>query len=195
MAKKDKAGDDVEIDTLEVAAVLERLSRLLRQAGHAEGLMPVQWEALRYLARANRLSNSPGAMARYLGATKGTISQTILTLEKKGLLKKESRLSDVRSVILKLTEAGEAALLKDPLAPLNHDIAELGGKTRRRMARGLSDLLKQEALRQDQPLFGKCADCRYYREGTLDTPHNCMLDQVDLTETEAKKTCAEFTDR
>ena len=44
---------------------LERLARLMRQRGHGHGLNPAQWEALRYLQRANRLSNTPGALARY----------------------------------------------------------------------------------------------------------------------------------
>ena len=78
-------GTDV-IDLAQLREQLERLSRLIRQQGFHEGLNPAQWEALRYVSRANRFSNSPGALAQYLGSTKGTVSQTILSLEKKVFL-------------------------------------------------------------------------------------------------------------
>ena len=65
--------------------LLERVSRLARAASFEHGLHPAQWEALRYLASANIFSNSPKALARYLGATKGTVSQTLAALVAKGL--------------------------------------------------------------------------------------------------------------
>ena len=68
MAKKDNKDDDDGPLPAETLARLERLARLIRQASHGEGLIPVQWETLRYLARANRLSNSPaGPLAAWRG--------------------------------------------------------------------------------------------------------------------------------
>lgn len=198
MAKKDKESKSEEEDEVvpgEILAELERLSRLIRQAAHAEGLIPVQWEALRYLARANRLSNAPGALARYLGATKGTVSQTLLRLQKKGLLVKDARSGDGRSVALALTPEAHALLARDPLLALGKDIEELGGKTQRRMARGLGALLEQEAIRQKQPRFGSCADCRFCREGSAGSAPRCMKDNAELTAEEAQRLCIEHTVR
>ena len=59
-----------------VAALIERLGRLTTTEAHAEGLLPVQWEVLRYLDRANRYSRTAVALTAYLGITKGTVSQT-----------------------------------------------------------------------------------------------------------------------
>ena len=70
-----------------VAALMDRLSRAMQRAQYAGGLNPAQWEALRYIARANRYSRSPSAVAEYLGATKGTVSQTLKALEHKGCTK------------------------------------------------------------------------------------------------------------
>ena len=72
MSKKSDRADDVAAG--QTLARLERLARLMRSASQTQGLNAAQWEALRYLSRANSFSNSPGALTRYLGATKGTIS-------------------------------------------------------------------------------------------------------------------------
>ncbi len=152
MAKDARDSDEDESPpALEIATRLERLGRLLRQAGHAGGLVPAQWEVLRYLARANRLSRSPGAVARYLGTTKGTVSQSLLTLQKKGLVTRRTSAVDERQVLLDLTEAGRAKLAADPLQALAADLDALGGKTRRRFARGLSDLLSAEITARRPP--------------------------------------------
>ena len=42
-------------------------------------------QALIYLSKANRYSNTPQALADYLGLTKGTVSQTLLLLDRRGL--------------------------------------------------------------------------------------------------------------
>jgi DNA-binding MarR family transcriptional regulator len=87
---------------------------LIRADEHTGDLNPAQWGALRYLSRCNRFSNAPAALTRYLGATKGTVSQTLIALERKGLIEKSVRPGEARSVILSLTEEGEKRLLADP---------------------------------------------------------------------------------
>ena len=106
--------------------VLERLARLMRAAEHEGDLNPAQWEALRYVGRANRFSNSPGALTQYLAATKGTVSQTVIALEKKGLVAKGPRHEEPRSVTLTLTEPGAAMLARDPWQRLGAEIDKLG---------------------------------------------------------------------
>lgn len=176
-----------------IAWPLERLARVMRAREHEDGLNPAQREALRYLARANRFSNTPGALTRYLGATKGTISQTLMALERKGLVAKAAR--DSRAVRLSLTEKGQAALARDPWTELAADAAELGGKTRRRMQRGLEELLARELQRAELASFGICAGCRFFREkgrdGDARGPHLCMLFEDALTDDDAGRICIE----
>ena len=81
-------------ETLEnTAGTLERLSTLVQQAvrddASRQGLLPIHWQVLAYLARANRYSDIPIAVAEYLGITRGTVSQTLAVLERKGLIAKE----------------------------------------------------------------------------------------------------------
>lgn len=196
MAKdKDTSEDDNEVSGELVAVGLERLSRLMRAGEHSDGLNPAQWEALRYLARANRFSNSPGALTQYLGATKGTISQTVKALERKGFVTKATREDERRSVAIELTGKGRQALSNDPWARLASAIEELGGKTRRRLARGVRELLTGEIVRSAAPSFGLCASCRYFREKGRDAdprgPHFCMLLEQPLMPSDSQKICVE----
>jgi DNA-binding MarR family transcriptional regulator len=187
------AKDKVDVDS--IAWPLERLMRLMRGSEHDGDLNPAQWEALRYLARANRFSDSPGALTRYLGSTKGTVSQTIKALERKGLVTKSQRANERRSVCLTLTETAKTALANDPLAAFSRTIDDLNGKTKRRLSKGLRGLLEAELTRQEQPQFGVCSTCRYYREKgravELMGPHACMLFEVGLSDADATLICVE----
>jgi DNA-binding MarR family transcriptional regulator len=170
-----------------VVMTLERLARLMRAADFGDGLNPAQWEALRYLARANRFSNSPGALTRYLGATKGTISQTIKSLERKALIAKAGRAEEKRSVALGLTEKGRDMLRRDPWRVLAAEAETLGGKTQRRMAKGLTALLNAEIVRGRHPTFGCCPDCRFFAESS--DPLRCMLFDAALAPAETQLIC------
>ena len=71
-------------DLAENLAALIRTAQ--RQAAAGLGLQPVHLQALQYLARANRYSNTPQSLADYLGMTKGTVSQSVLLLARKRLV-------------------------------------------------------------------------------------------------------------
>lgn len=193
------SNDDEESgDGRMIAWPLERLARLMRAREHEDGLNPAQREALRYLARANRFSNTPGALTRYLGATKGTISQTVMALERKGLIAKAAR--DARKAVrLTLTDKGREALARDPWIELAAAIDDLGGKTRRRMQRGLEELLGNELKRSGLASFGVCAGCRFFRErgrdGDAQGPHLCMQFEAALSDEDVGRICIEHQAR
>ncbi len=182
-------------DETGAAVMLERLSRLMRAAEHEGDLNPAQWEALRYIGRANRFSNSPGALTQYLGATKGTVSQTVIALEKKGLVVKSPRPGEKRSLALSLTEPGEAMLARDPWQRLGAEIEKLGPKTRKRFSKGLRDLLHAELVRGGFREFGVCRSCRYFGEKAAQDepggPHRCLLFNEPLSGAESRKICLE----
>ncbi|MFO1131576.1 MAG: MarR family transcriptional regulator [Hyphomicrobiales bacterium] len=175
-----------------IAWPLERLARVMRAREHEDGLNPAQREALRYLARANRFSNTPGALTRYLGATKGTISQTVMALERKGFITKAER-NARKAVHLTLTEKGREVLSRDPWSDLAAAAEDLGGKTRRRMQRGLEELLAHELRRSGLASFGSCGGCRFFREkgrdGDAGGPHLCMLFESPLSAEDTARIC------
>lgn len=94
--------------------LLERLSSLTRVWFREHPLLadiqPIQLSALLYLARCNGYSNTPLAVADYLGLTKGTVSQSLKALEAKGLISKSQDARDKRSVHLLLTEQARTLL-------------------------------------------------------------------------------------
>src|SRR3982751_1145499 len=94
--------------------LVERLGNLmrseLRKSGSDESLQPVHLQALVYLSKANRYSNTPQALADYLGLTKGTVSQTLLLLDRRGLIERFEDDIDRRVVRLRLSSAGQRLL-------------------------------------------------------------------------------------
>lgn len=173
--------------------LLERIGRLLRSVRHRnERLNPAQWEALRYLGRANRYSRTPTALTYYLSATKGTVSQTVIALERKGLLRRATDPRDRRGVRLGLTARGRASLENDPMVDLLDAVdSELLG----RLETGLSDLLAHLQHRNQHRPFGQCDTCRFFRRGAAigeaGGPNRCGLTLEPLADFEAEQICAE----
>ena len=190
--------DDEQASGAMIVWPLERLTRVMRAREHDGGLNPAQWEALRFLNRTNRFSNSPGALTRYLGATKGTISQTVMALERKGFITKSARDGEKRSISLMLTPKGTEALARDPWNDLANAADDLGGKTRRRLARGLRELLAKELKRDGILSFGLCTSCRFFREkgkGAAEGPHYCMFFEQPLTANDSHLICIAHVER
>ncbi|SLN39642.1 MarR family winged helix-turn-helix transcriptional regulator [Oceanibacterium hippocampi] len=142
-----------------IVARIGRLSRLARERQFGAGLNPAQWEALRYLGRANRFSRSPGALAAYLGTTKGTASQTVIALEGKGLLHRVQCARDRRVIELELTDQGRALLDRDPLGEILRAAESLDPLTAALLADGLDRLLDGLLRIGEDRRFGLCDDC------------------------------------
>ena len=177
--------------------LIDLFDRLARVAGNDRttlGLNPVQWEALRYFARANRFSRNPSGLRQYLGVTKGTVSQSIIALEKKGLLKKVPDPRDRRGVEVRLTAKGKKLLADDPLNRWQADLAVLPAAERKLLEAALERLL-QAALhsRQREP-FGFCKDCVYFaRHHESGEPHFCRLLEAPLSDGDSQLICREQT--
>lgn len=177
---------------LAVAALVERLSRLIHNDAHEGGLKPTQWEALRFLARANRVSRSPGALTGFLGVTKGTVSQTLQALERKGLIEKTTADGDRRGVKLDLTDAGRALLADDPLGDLDASLAAMPPEARDALNVALGSLLKDMLARRGGRAFGVCRTCRHFRrDHGQGAPHFCALLDAPLSPEDSEQICVE----
>lgn len=175
-----------------VAALVERIGRLVSREAHAEGLLPVQWEALRYLDKANRFSKTAAAVTAYLGLTKGTVSQTLKALETKGFIRKQVDAKDRRSNRLALTAKGRRILQKDPLSETTAALTDLPETARRSLAQGLEQLLTARLAAEDRQPFGQCRDCMYFaRRHPEGEPHYCLLLKERLAEADAEDICFE----
>ena len=174
--------------------VLDRISRLARSGRQKEELIPAQREALSYLDRANRFSRTPGAFAKYLGATKGTVSQTLIALERRGFVAKIANPTDARSVQLELTDTGRTALHEAPVEGIARALQSLSKTRRAEVDEAFASLLSAIVAETGRPAFGVCRTCRFFEaEGRHDLggPHRCMLLDVPLSAADSALICAE----
>ena len=169
-----------------IARLLERMGRLARARESGSDLNPAQWEALRYLVRANRFSRRPSAVALWLASGKGTTSQTLMALERKGLLTRTPDGRDRRGTRLELTDLGRAMAAQDPLADLSRAIAKLPPLHAAALSQSLAHILADLAGPHARPRFETCEGCRHF----LDTGPACQRFDATLDDEDMHATCA-----
>lgn len=151
-------------ETLRALEVAERLANLaeahLKCAVADLGLQAAHARILLYLAAANRYSNTPQAVTDYLGVTKGTVSQSLILLERKGLLERVQDDGDRRVVRLALTPAGRRAcahIARAGLARFGAACSLPAG-----LLDGLTGMLRCLQERAGRRSFGVCRTCRHH---------------------------------
>lgn len=181
-------------DDLAVANLLERIGHLSRSDEQIGDLYPAQWAALRYLAQANRFSRTPMALTRYLGTTRGTISQTLNALEKKGYVARKPSDRDKRSINVELTASGRQKLETDPILRLADVTGAALGRDTKRARNLLEKMLSYLIAENGGRPFGQCHTCRHFQRGggaASDQPHRCGLLEVNLLDGDSKAICVE----
>lgn len=170
-----------------IRELINRLARLDAAANWDEALNPVQAAALEYLVRANRFSRAPSHVAEYLGTTRGTMSQTLKTLIRKGYVSERRSEIDKRSISYDLTEEGRniamrrGALLAAISGLPDAVLADLGDS--------LSTLLTRLLHQNNGRPFGICHTCAHHRV-TQDGAY-CTLLSVPLSHEEPEQICHE----
>ena len=173
---------------------LERLSNLIRnesrRAGAKYDLLPVQLDALHYLAICNRYSDTLMGVTEYLGQTKGTISQSLKVLVRKGYVKKYPDKKDKRTVHLRVTKVGEKILNELIPSPILHNACGLlVQKTQHQLINNLQELLRAIQQSNSRRTFGACHTCRHNqptKDGAL-----CALTQEPLSQEDTELICRE----
>lgn len=174
--------------------LIERIGNLLRleerEAGKSDGLQPVHIQVLEYLALCNRFSNTPLSLSRYLGISKGTVSQSLMVLENKGLISKSQDKHDRRVIHLSLTDAGKN-VVKTVFTNQHwsNTCEQLPAQQRERMAEDLSQLLQALIQQRGASSFGVCRTCKHFAY-TCGVYH-CELLHIDLQASETAKLCHE----
>jgi len=176
--------------------LLDRMGRIVHGLQFALGLNPAQWEALRFLARANRYSRSPTALAEFLGTTKGTASQTLIALESKGMVKRTRRTSDRRSVELAVTPLGLELIEKDPLGPVFQAASRLSQDDCEAMNAALNQVVANLQQTIGFSESGRCLDCVHFCEdhvgSAIDYVCRCALSQEEMAPQELERICTNF---
>ncbi|ATG89022.1 MarR family transcriptional regulator [Methylomonas koyamae] len=155
------------------------------------GMQPVHFQVLNYLSRCNKYSNTPAAVANYLGMTRGTVSQSLIILEKKGYIGKTPDTIDKRVVHLHLLpdgveilkQARPSDLFTSATAILQHSEAPPSDTNVFQQA-----LTALQKANQSQS-FGVCKTCRNFSE--KDGGFFCLLTQEKLSIEDSQKICQE----
>ncbi len=174
--------------------LIERISNLLRSEERkkfaAMGLQPVHVRVLEYLAACNRFSDTPAAVADYLGLTKGTVSQSIQVLERKCYVEKSQDTHDGRVVHLALSETGKKLL--DDIKPLDvfaQAQLDIATKNFNSLEAALNATLSALQKANHAKSFGVCESCVNFI--AQEDHFLCNLTQLPLSHTDAKKICRE----
>ena len=184
---------------LALAAALRRLAQLTHTASWdqwaAQRLTPTQRRILELLgSRHENLTLS--AVARELGVTPATASDSVSALEAKGLVRKRRSLVDGRALALMLTTEGrdsvtELAALPDPMQAAFGSLSESEQERLYRSAmKMLHDLQESGAL----PVSRMCVRCKYFepfRHSRSPTPHHCGLVGAPLADRHLRIDCPE----
>jgi len=122
----------------------------------------VHLHALIYLSKANRYSNTPQALADYLGLTKGTVSQTLLLLDRRGLIERFEDDIDRRVVRLRLSSAGESMLAESqPALAWQNATRNISPNRIRNATSALREALVTLQEDNEGSVFGECSSCSF----------------------------------
>lgn len=135
-------GQGLRVSSFATAEVISQIVRLTSGPSFVGGLNPAQWAALRYFGRVGLAACSVTAFARYHGTSKGTASQTIAALTRKGLVERLQNPDDRRLVHFVLTAAGRAALDSDPIRLVAEAVAGLSPEEQGTLAELLEKIVR-----------------------------------------------------
>ncbi len=180
-----------------IVAAFERVAQafrvLLWQESKVLGLSPIQIQVLIFLLHHAAEKRKVSYLAAEFNLSKATISDTIKTLDQKGLLEKEYLPQDTRSYILHLSAQGEklaqqaALFANDIQQPI--DRLTLGEKERLfAQLTGIIDHLNKAGVISIQRM---CLTCSFYVAHRNGMPHYCRLLEKALEQAELRIDCPE----
>jgi DNA-binding MarR family transcriptional regulator len=170
----------------EIRDLIDRLSRIYAAGQRSDELNPTQLAALFYLSRANEFSRAPSQVADYLAATRGTVSQTLKTLLRKGFIAEIASATDRRRITYDLTPLGEKMVSS---FSGNEAIKTLDEPTASRIADALKVLVRTLLRSRGDRSFGVCRTCRHHQ--TDADGARCALLEVRLRPGEMERICYE----
>jgi DNA-binding MarR family transcriptional regulator len=185
------------MEKVDLFDLIERIAALIRSEERkkctAVGLQTVHLQALNYLSRCNKYSNTPGALTNYLGMTRGTVSQSLSLLEKKGYIKKTANINDRRVIHLELLPEGKTILEQAQPAELFIKAAAMMEKKGDiiNYETAFANMLTALQKANQSQSFGICKTCHYFT--TMDDSFLCGLTKEQLSESDSEKICQEHT--
>ena len=170
-----------------IRTIINRLARIDASQAWHEDLNPTQIAVLEYLSRANRFSRSPSHVASFLGSTRGTVSQTLKALVRKGYVAEHQSSIDKRSISFDVSKSG-SALLKNK-STIEKSLSQLDSDKAIELEAVLRDILNTTLQARGDKPFGICRSCLHHQKKK--SGRYCLLLDVELTNDEADQICHE----
>lgn len=176
-----------DTDAGRVRELLDRLTRMHSSESRSDELNPTQVAALGYLRRANRFSRAPSQVAEFLSATRGTVSQTLKALLRKGLIEESRSSQDRRSISYRAMP--DPASQEDAADGDDSALAHVPTQVLRDAEAALGALLAAMLAARGGRTFGLCQTCRHHRRETRTA--RCTLLDVEIDPNEYDAICYE----
>ena len=182
-----------------IVVALERISQafrvLLWNESKEHSLSPIQVQVLIFLLHHDEIKRKVSYLAKEFNMTKATISDTIKTLEQKGLITKTHESLDTRSYTIHLSSkgrdiAGQTALftreLQTPIDKLHPDDKE-------NLLLSLIGIIQHLTKAGVITVQRMCFTCLYYRPNQEGATHYCQLLNKKLEHAELRVDCPEHS--
>ena len=176
-------------DLIECMAGLIRSEERKRCTGLK--LQLVHFQVLEYLSFCNKYSDTPAAIANYLGMTRGTVSQTLIILEKRAFIQKNRDSVDKRVFHIQLIPKGLETLKKAKPTELFQRAAEILQGDQSKIEGNDIFIAALSALQKanDSNSFGVCKTCKNFT--SKPKGFFCELTQEKLSKSDSEKVCQE----
>lgn len=179
---------------------LERLAGLNRveqwRTASAHGLNPTQLMLLNLLGRPGFEDLRVQDIARELGLSQPTVTDSLTALERKGLVARASDAQDRRAVRNRLTEQGREALasLRGGLTLTGKALSGLSPQEQGDLLQLLIKMIRTLLDDGQMPMQRMCVTCRHFRPhvspGT-DNPHFCDFVRAPFGSQDLRIDCGE----
>jgi DNA-binding MarR family transcriptional regulator len=179
-----------------IVASLERISQafrvLLWQESKEFSLSPIQVQVLIFLLHHSEEKRKVGYLADEFNMTKATISDTVKSLEQKGLITKEPETKDTRSYIIQLTTKGTEIARKNSVftQEIRTPIDKLSMEDKENLLLSLLNIIRHLNITGVITIQRMCMTCSHY-QNTDGAQHYCKLLNQKLSTSDLRIDCPE----
>ncbi|MGH6845589.1 MAG: MarR family winged helix-turn-helix transcriptional regulator [Methylocella sp.] len=176
---------------------LERLASVMRadvrRSAAPRGLNPAQDAILRQLL-ARPAGMRVSALAAHLGVRQPSITDSVIALERKGLVSRQADPADARAAIVKVTPETRAQPAAAVPALVAAALADLSEAEQASLLVTLIKLIRSLQLRHAIPPQRLCVSCKYFRPNVHPEPeasHHCTFVDAPFGDRALRLDCAE----
>lgn len=189
-----------------IAVGFERIAQVLKtlvwEESKTSGLSPIQIQFLTALFHDKTDTITIGFLASQFALTPATVSDAISALEQKGLVMRERRGEDKRTVFLSLTSKGKASARKFSVWAnlLEEKVSELSDASKAALLHSLMSIIKGFQDEGVVSITRMCVSCTFFRPNAHKNasklhrgkPHHCAYIDRAFGEADLRIDCPEF---